>query len=243
MRVLLGVMIVCGWLGACSPPTTDGTVDAGCADSLSVTGWCPSQVAEAVDPARATDGVALEGPAAQCSWTMQDVGIGDGGEAVVYRAMTCNGVTTAFEYAGGAHSASLNYRTSALGHPSGAEAVRIFTADAANSRQALESLIAALPAAERARCEVQPANIAGWPSDALVIGYNAAAARTLPTDQPNAVCGDYGRDDNAAKFWLIRDGYAFFFNLGQDGVDFEPNSFTVFRRNPEGVWGPASSSP
>lgn len=172
---------------------------------------------------------------------MQDVGIGDGSEAVVYRAMTCNGVTTAFDYAGGAHSASLSYGTSALGNPQGAEVVRIFTADAENPRQAMQNLIAALPAAERTRCEVQAANIDGWPSDALVIGYNAQAARSLPANQPNAVCGEYGRDDDSVKYWLVRDGYAFFFDLGQDGIDFEPNSLTVFRRSPEGVWGPASS--
>jgi hypothetical protein len=121
--------------------------------------------------------------------------------------------------------------------------VRIFTADAENPRQAMQNLIAALPAAERTRCEVQAANIDGidgWPSDALVIGYNAQAARSLPANQPNAVCGEYGRDDDSAKYWLVRDGYAFFFNLGQDGIDFEPNSLTVFRRSPEGVWGPAS---
>lgn len=240
MRVFLSVVIGCAALLACSPPATQETAEAGCADSLSVTGWCPSRVAEAVDPARMAQATALEGPAANCSWTMQDVAIGDGSEAVVYRAMTCNGVTTAFDYAGGAHSASLNYRTSALGHPQGGEVVRIFTSDPENPRQALQTLIDALPPAERARCEVQAANIDGWPSDALVIGYNAQAARGLPADQPNAVCGEYGRDDDSVKYWLIRDGYAFFLNLGQDGVDFEPNSLTVFRRSPEGVWGPAS---
>jgi len=240
MRIFLSLVIACSALAACSPPATDVTADAGCADSLTVTGWCPRLVAEAVDPARMAEGIALEGPAANCNWTMQDVGIGDGSEAVVYRAMSCSGVTTTFDYAGGAHSASLSYRTSALGNPQGREAARIFTADAANPRQAMQSLIDALPSAERAKCEIQPANVDGWPADALVIGYNAQAASTLPADQPNAVCGEFGRDDDQVKYWLIRDGNAFFFSLGQDGVDFEPNSFTIFRRSPEGVWGPAS---
>ncbi len=237
MRVFLGVVFACALFASCSPSET---ADAGCADSLSVTGWCHSAVAEAVDPARLTEGIALEGPAADCSWTMQDVALGDGSEAVVYRAMRCNDVTTTFAYSGGARSASLSYETSALGHPEGTEAVRIFTSDAQDPTQSIRDLINGLPADERAKCEVQPANIEGWPSDALVIGYNADAARTLPTDQPNAVCGEFGRDDDSVRYWLVRDGYAFFFNLGQDGIDFEPNSFTVFRRSPEGVWGPAS---
>ena len=240
MRIFLSLVIACLALAACSPRAANETADAGCTDSLAVTGWCPSRVAEAIDPARMAQGIAAEGPAANCTWTTQDVAIGDGNEAVVYRAMTCNGTTTAFDYAGGAHSASLNYRASALGHPQGAEAMRIFTAEAANPHQAMESIIAALPAAERARCEVQPAHVDGWPSDALVIGYNAEAARSLPMSHRNAVCGEYGREDDSMRFWLVRDGYAFFFNLCQDGVDFEPNSVTLFRRSPEGAWAPAS---
>lgn len=67
MRVFLSVVIACAALVACSPPATEEAADAGCADSLSVTGWCPSRVAEAVDPARMAQGIALEGPAANCT--------------------------------------------------------------------------------------------------------------------------------------------------------------------------------
>lgn len=243
MRVLLSVAVACAAMisvAACTPAATDEAADAGCADSLAVTGWCPSAVTEAIDAARQTESVALEGPAANCTWATRDVAIGDGSEAIVYRAMTCNGVTTTFEYSGGAHSASLNYATSAMGHEPGAEAVRIFTSDPQNPNAALQTIIDALPAAERAKCEVQPANVPGWPADALVIGYNAEAARGLSADEPHALCGEFGRDDDSVKYWQIRDGYAYFFNLGQDGIDFEPNSLSVFRRSADGVWSPAS---
>lgn len=248
MRGLLWAAVAFAAVGsACSPPGTkseeDGQAETACANDgarFPVTGLCEGRIANYFDPERLSGGMALEGPAANCSWTFQETAIGDGGEALVYRALTCAGVTTAFDYSGGAHSASLSYRTSALGNPHGREAVRIFVSDPQDPTQVIRNLTSDLPDSERAKCEVQPAKIDGWPSDALVIGYNADAARELPTDEPNAVCGDFGLDEDQMKFWLVRDGYAFFFSLGQDGLDFDPNSLTLFRRDAEGQWAPAS---
>lgn len=246
MRIVLSVVVaLVAMASACAPaPTETGDQASGtCADGsapLSVTGLCQDSVAAQIPAARLEIAQTLEGPAAQCAWTFQDVAIGDGSEAILFRAMRCGDVTTTFEHAGGAHSASLNYQASALGAEQGREAARIFVSDPQDPNQVIRNLISELPAAERAKCEVHAANVAGWPTDALVIGYNTQAARTLPANEPNAVCGDYGLDEDAMKYWLVRDGYAYFFNLGQDGLDFDPNSFTLFRRGADGAWAPAS---
>lgn len=243
-RMLLTGALVAMAAG-CSPQTARDRADSGapCADAstrLPVTGLCAAEAAAAIPAERRAGGPALEGPAAGCTWTYQEVAIGDGSEAVLYRALNCGGVVTAFEYSGGAHSASLSYRASALGYPAGREAARIFVSDPANPTQVIKTLADDLPAAERARCEVQPANIDGWPRDALVIGYNAQAARTLPAKEPNAVCGDFGLNEDEMKYWLVRDGYAYFFSLGQDGLDFDPNSFTLLKKGDDGRWARAS---
>lgn len=245
MRMMLTAALVLAALAAgCSQPGADkgagGSACAGGAAALAVTGLCPEAALQSIAAERLAGAPALEGPAAACSWTVQETAIGDGSEAVLYRAMTCNGVTTAFEFSGGAHSAALNYAASALGHAAGEEAVRLFVSEPENPTQPLQTLIAALPPAERAKCEAHPAGIAGWPSDALVIGYNAQATRALSTSEPNAVCGAFGLNEDEMKFWLVRDGYAFFFSLGQDALDFDPNSVTVFRRGETGAWAPAS---
>jgi hypothetical protein len=206
---------------------------------LAATGLCPEAAAALIPGERLAGELANEGPTAGCDWTIRDVAIAGADEAIVYRALRCNGVATAFEFAGGAHSASLAYQAAALGAPAGHEAVRIFVSDPQAPTQVIASLIDALAPAERAKCEVQPARIDGWPSDALVIGYNEAAAATLPKDEPNAVCGEFGLDEDAAQYWLVRDGFAYFFNLGQDALEFDPNSLTLVRKGADGSWTPA----
>ncbi|MGE3142508.1 MAG: hypothetical protein AB7L65_04250 [Hyphomonadaceae bacterium] len=252
MRSLfLAAWIGAALLAACSPSTgaapkaAADMAQGACPDDgarLPVTHLCLGRVANYLEPARLAPGMALEGPAAHCSWTFNETAVGDGSEAILYRAMTCDGVTTTLEYAGGAHSASLSYAASALGNEAGREVVRLFVSDPADPQAVIRYMINGLPRAERRKCEVRPAGIDGWPSDALVIAYNAQAAAALPQDQPNAVCGEYGLNEDEAAFWLVRDGYAYFFQLGQDGLDFDPNSVTLFKRAADGSWAPGSAS-
>ncbi|MBL8552446.1 MAG: hypothetical protein JNJ73_20840 [Hyphomonadaceae bacterium] len=235
-------------LAACAPSAPTGAkseaASSTCPDDgarLAVTGICVGRASNYYDADVLARSQALEGPAAGCSWTFNETAIADGSEAILYRAMTCNGVTTKLAYAGGAHSASLSYEASALAGAAvaGQERVRIFVSDPADPQKVIRDLIEAAPAAERAKCEVQPANIEGWPRDALVIGYKAADAARLPKNEPNAVCGEFGLDEDQMKYWLVRQGFAYFFALGQDGLDFDPNTFLLFRRGADGTWAPA----
>jgi hypothetical protein len=236
----LGLIAV---LGACAPqaPKADKAAESAstCRDEgprFPGTDICLINVSKYLAPERVT--VTDLSPRAEkdgCSWTFNQTMMGDGTEALLYRAMSCKGVTTALEFAGGARSAALTIKDSAFGFTPGQEVVRIFTSDPADPQNNIQSLIDGLPAAEKAKCEVQPAP-AQFPAGALVIGYKPAHAAKLPKDEPNAVCGDFGLDEGSQRYWLVRDGYAFFFDLGQEELDWDPASLTVIRKGADGAW-------
>lgn len=248
--VTLSLLAACG--GQTPPVETAAAPDAisarpeaaPCPDDgprLAVTGICAGRAVNYVDPAI---GLATETPDG-CTWSFTETPLPNGEEAIVYRVLTCKGVTTAFEFGAGAHSAALTYTASALfgGQVVGdepIEPVRIFLVDPADPQKVIRDLVENAPEAERAKCSVQAANVAGWPSDALVIQFSQADRAKLPTDEPVSMCGPYGRDEGAAAFWRIFGGYAWFFTLGQDTPDFDPGSFMLFRKGADGVWSPAA---
>jgi hypothetical protein len=214
---------------ACGPQPgqkIDPSAGSGCPDDgprLPETGVCAGRVHAYLTPAEgATDPTLPEG----CSWSVNETKL-PGDEALLYRAAACNGVKTKLAFAGGAHSASISYETSALGGDAakGRELIRLFGVDP-DPQGALKAAIAELPADERAVCGIEPAGIDGWPKDALVIRPNAAA-RATAQDGPLPACGPFGVDEDAATYWRIRQGYAWYFNLPQDQLDFDPASITV----------------
>lgn len=104
----------------------------------------------------------------------------------------------------------------------------------------IRDLVENAPEAERAKCSVQPANVSGWPKDALVVQFSEADRTALPMDEPVSMCGPYGRDEDTGAFWRIFGGYAWFFSLGQDTPDFDPDSFMPFTKGADGAWAPAA---
>lgn len=208
---------------------------------LTVTGICAGRAINYVDPAI---GLATETPDG-CTWGFNETPLPSGDEAIVYRVLSCKGVTTAFEFGAGAHSAALTYTTSALygGQIPGdepIEPVRIFMVEPSDPQKVIRDLVENAPEAERAKCSVQAANAPGWPKDALVMQFSAADRAKLPMNEPVSMCGPYGRDEDAATFWRIFGGYAWFFSLGQDTPDFDPGSFMLFRLGADGAWAPAA---
>lgn len=199
------------------------------------TGLCTGRISNYIDPARLPEINAPEG----CEWTFNETMMID--QALIYRALSCKGVTTQLEFSAGAQTADLTYVTSALGYEN-TEAfplVKVFVSDPAAPQAVIASLKNDLPAEEQAKCIVRSANIDGWPTDAVVLAYNDADTATLPTDEPNAVCGPYGLDEDTQNYWIVRNGYAFFFQLGQDDTDIDPGSFTVLTKYADGTWGEA----
>lgn len=204
---------------------------------LPVTGICAGRASAYLDPSVELIADTPDG----CTWGFTELPFPLGDEALVYRALSCNGVTTALQFHGGARSAALGYAASALYAPDlpDSEPVRIFVSDPADPQKVLRDLFEGIPEAERARCQIRPLTLSGAPADALVIEYSDAERAREPMDEPITMCGEFGRDEDAASFWRIFGGYAWFFSLGQDITDFDPNSFMMFRKAADGSWSPA----
>ena len=223
---------------ACSPnpATTASSSAASCADrstKLALTGLCQADAKALLADARGAREPALP---QGCTWTINETQFAT--DALLYRAATCKGVTTKLAYAGGAHSAKLSYETTALFSEEDKKntLVEVFGAEP-DPQGALKAAIAALPKAERAKCEIQPAGVEQWPSDALVIGPIKAARAKMPKDDgPISACGTYGLDEDSTTYWRVKQGFAWFFTLGQEELDFDPNTMSVVAKKADGTW-------
>jgi hypothetical protein len=159
---------------------------------------------------------------------------------LLYRALSCKGVTTKLAFSAGAPSAALIYSASAL-YPDAVndqvKVVKIFDGGGQDPRKQIEALKAGIPnEAERASCVLQPAGIAGWPADALVIQPSAEARAKTPKNELPASCGEYGLDIDSTSFWRVAQGYAWYFQMGPDSIDFDPASLLLMKKTAAGEW-------
>jgi hypothetical protein len=243
--IVAAAIAVAALLSACQPRAAEtastepaaAASESGCPDDgprLPGTGLCVGRAVNYLNPDLIQEIDLPDG----CTWTMNETmmpGL-DGPEALLYRAASCNGVTTELEFAGGAQSAVLNYAKSAVfGEDSeGHEVIRIFTSDPADPRSSIKSLITQFDEPDRSDCEIQPAGIDGWPVDALVITLKDKSK--LDPLELDIVCGGFGLNEGETRYWLVRQGYAWFFQLGQEAPDFDPVSMMLMRQDAEGNW-------
>lgn len=187
----------------------------------------------------------------------------DPNEAILYNALSCKGKTTKLEFSAGARSASLGWGLSGFfdnvptAGQEGSERVRLFPlAGVADAKAMILEMAKATAKEEKAQaseiaaCELVAAG-EGFPADAFVVDVNDAYKKANklgpydkgPNDDPGTgvygACGPYGVTD-ATRFWMIRDGYAWFVDQGQDLPDFDATSLTVFRKGADGAWAPVS---
>lgn len=231
--ILIGALAL---LAACNPAGKPeaSTEPAACADGstrLAGTGLCQSEAAALlrVDPG------ARSPELADCTWQINETMVVD--EALLYRAASCKGVVTTLAYAGGAQSAEISYERSALfGEAAvGDVVIRLFGTDP-DPQGALKAALAEAPPEEQAICEIRLAGYEGWPSDALLIAPTAAARAKMPQNEPITACGPLGVDEGSARFWRVAQGFAWFFDLGQEQLDFDAASVTAVAKGADGVW-------
>jgi hypothetical protein len=232
------VMAALALAAGCAPPAeTDATAEApatGCADGstpLAVTGLCQAdaQALLLVDTAARTP--ELE----NCTWSIKELSLP--AEVLLYPAATCGEATTTLTFAAGARAAEISYETSALG---GAEAVgRVVTrlyGTEPDPQGALTAAIAEEVPAMRRVCEIQPAAREGWPADALIIDLNEAARANWPEGEPVVACGPTGIDETKVSYWRIRQGFAWFVDVGSTQPDFDAANMTIVVQDASGAW-------
>lgn len=237
-------------LAGCAPRPEAPSGGGACADGgapLPQIGLC-AQDAAALFAAEAP--YPPPGPDVSCSWGVGATLLGDSGDALVYRTATCNGVTTALEAsvpAGGTwtivYTRSALFGDQAVGEP----VVTLIDAEG-DGRNAI--LAQALKVAEnpqdRANCAVRSAGYVGWPQDAVVVDWTETAkqkAGIVEADGVRSACGPYGLDTGTMSYWRVRQGKAWFYQLGQEQRDFDPASLTLIRKDPAGGWVRAGSQP
>jgi hypothetical protein len=162
-----------------------------------------------------------------------------GEEALLYRAATCGGVETTLAYAGGARRAELSYQSSAVHGDAarGRVVVALYGTDP-DPQGALNAAIAELSVRDRGSCQIVPAEREGWPADALLIAPSAMARARLFEGRPVVACGPLGIDETKVSYWRVRQGFAWFFDLGDRDPDFDAGNMAIFIRSPDGSWRP-----
>lgn len=235
MRFLV-VACALALIAGCGPSSNSGpdaSQAAACADGsvrLAGTRLCQAEARTLLtaDPNVRTP--ELEG----CAWSIKEVML-PGDEALLYSAATCGERDTALSYAGGAHSAEIAYESSAVygQEAAGRVLVRLFGVDP-EPQGALTAAIAEAPAG--ASCEIQPAQREGLPADALIIAPNARARASLPAGQPIVACGPMGINETKQSYWRVRQGFAWYFDLGAQDPDIDAGNMTIITRGADGVW-------
>jgi hypothetical protein len=250
--------------GGCTPAAKKAEACPDDGARLSITGLCQGRAVNYFDPERLASLGGVEGDLPEgCGWVTNETATPNPDEAILYQALSCNGKTTHLEFSGGGRGASLGYGTSGFfenvpkAGEEGSELVRLFPLEGNGDPKAMILAMAKGMAAEEkakpaeiAACEMRPMG-APFPADTFVVDVSDAYKKTNKLgdydgrkDGPDAgayaVCGSYGFTTDGRRFWMIRDGYAWFVDQGQDMPDFDSSSLSVFRKGADGVWAPAS---
>jgi hypothetical protein len=170
-------------------------------------------------------------PPAGCEWALNRTEL-PGSRMLLYLAAKCNGSTRTLYYNATAEKA---YFSIQQGGPAVVEMMRIENedGDAAIVRYARAAMNAKTSASQ---CAVRPAKVAFWPADARVVDVSEAEAAKAPKDEPRTACGKYGLDEDAQVFWRTFQGFAWYFDLGQDEFEIDPGSLTLVRKDEGGNW-------
>ncbi|MBY0447380.1 MAG: hypothetical protein K2P95_01710 [Hyphomonadaceae bacterium] len=241
-------------LAACKPPATGAPANpaqAACAAGdarLPGTGLCQIGAVNLFAPERLSNlSNRHDELPPGCQWLVNETMTPDPNEAILYLALQCGKKTTKLEFSAGAHSAALGYGVSGFFEnvpaqgEEGWERVRLFRLEGVPDPKAMILEIAlgnareqGAAAAEIAACTVREAPEIDL--DAYLVDVNDAYKKANklgayddgPKDMPNygvyGACGPFGVTDASGDFWLIRDGYAWFVQQGQDTPDFDAAS-------------------
>lgn len=209
---------------------------AQCADGtqrLAVTGMC---AATAISLLKTDPGASPE-PGEGCEWKVMETQMVD--DVLLYRGLKCAAGETKLEFAGGAGPAELMLVNSAyLGKIDEPPAyVYVYTVEGDASAAVTRRAVGAMEGdGAGTTCAARKAGLDGWPSDALVVDVSASEAAQEPQNEPRQACGPLGLKEDETSFWRVGQGYAWFFQLGQDAFEIDPGSFTLVTRTPDGGW-------
>lgn len=215
---------------------TDKTADAGCADDgekLKLTGLCKGRAVNSMNMDASASPQAPDG----CEWQVMEAAL-PADEVLLYRGLVCGKKAAEIEIAGGAERAEVKLIKSAMSDemPEPFTLGYLYTAEGEPAQAITQRARSVIEnPKEAAKCNARPANIEGWPKDAFVVDTDPNGSNT-EDGSPVAVCGDLGYFDEGFRFWRAAQGYAWFFDFGQDYAEIDPGSLTIVAKDAEGNW-------
>lgn len=242
VRVISASILAIAALSACSGKPTDNaaapanltatqeaatTACAPGSTTLPVTGLCDAQASALLLASSGAQPAAPDG----CTWEIAEAKVLEG--ALLYRAAKCKEGTAKLEFVPGARMASFDLVASPYGpQPKPETIAQMIGGDDPKATLLAEARRLVEDPAERARCQIRPAAMEGWPADALVVDEVPAP----PADGIRSACGEFGLDEGAQTFWRVSQGIAWFFQLGQESPVVDAGSFTIINRGADGKW-------
>ncbi len=205
-----------------------------CADGgapLTGTGLCQSEAAELLvrDPNVRTP----ELP--DCTWVINEAMMPD--EALLYYAASCGEKTAGLGFAGGAHRAEFSYTQSAtMGDEANGKPLFWLYGTDPDPQGALKAAMTELPAADQAKCEINTEVLEGWPAGTLRITLKDSARAGTPANGIFTACGPFGVSETSNKYWQVRQGYAWFFDLPLAEQDIDFGNMAIVTRGEDGTW-------
>lgn len=171
-----------------------------------------------------------------CQWRVNETML-PGDEALLYRAATCGGVETKLGFSGGARNADIVYEASAIhGEKAlGRVVIKLFGVDP-DPQGALKAAIAELPAKGKAGCEIRLGEYEGKAADVLAIAPKADLAAKLSPADLEGFCGPMGESLKTVRYWRVKQGFAWFFDLGERDPDFDAGNMVIVAKSATGGW-------
>lgn len=223
-------------LGAGSPATTL-TDAAACGAPLAITGLCSN-----ADPSLFLKVDARASTlATKCVWRTQEVGVADD-MALVFRAQDCAAegmVPHIYAHVQG----YVKYRMDGTPEDQANFMLQIIPLSAGETaEQAAMETLANAPEDQRARCATRPFSGPVVAGKTFELAPNAELKAELEANSAGDLweaCGPNGVTMDAVQFWEARNGYALFHMLGQHDPQWDPASFTFYRKGADGKWAKA----
>jgi len=207
----VGMLATCSGAGDQSPLGIPVAVTEMCgpAGRLPVSGLCRDEVATLMQEASPV--LAIE---QSCHWEAQELALMKQ-DVLLYRGLTCDGVTTELAHGADALASSVVYTSSVFEHDKNHLPLWVF-GDGSNeftAKAVSDRLILTLPEASRSACALLSSDD----------GFQIQAAQSdTPVD-----CGRFGARPAFDQVWRDVNGYAVFYSMDPKAQDIDPTSFIV----------------
>lgn len=224
-------------LGATVEGAPVAAADGACGPTTPITGLCST-----ADPSyflkvdtRATK------LATRCVWRTQEVGFSSD-TALVFRAQDCTAegwVPHVYAFVQG----YVKYRMDGTPEDQAMFILEVVPLSAGETaEQAALKTLGKAPEDQRTRCTTEAFTGPVVAGHTFRLAPNAELAAELQANagaEPWDACGPNGVTMDAVQFWEARNGYALFHMLGQDDPQWDPASFTFYRKGADGKWAKA----